>query len=81
MLKAIAAVIFAGLIFKWDKSFLKKETTSIKENMIHLVFSVIAISLTLLYLFDVPLPNPTEAVKWIYEPFAQPLRNLLEGYQ
>ncbi|WP_085994245.1 hypothetical protein [Oceanobacillus senegalensis] len=80
MVKAIFAVILAGLIFKWDRSQVKKDTTSMKDTMIHLVFSVIALSLTLLYLFDVSLPNPTEAVKWIYEPFAHPLRNLLESY-
>jgi len=80
MVKAIFTIILAGVIFKLDKFLIKSDTKSMKDKMIHLVFSVIAFSLTLLYIFDVSLPNPTEALKWIYEPLAKPLRNLLESY-
>lgn len=80
MIKAIMTIILAGLIYQLDQSSIKKNTTSMKDKMIHLVFSVIALSLFLLYIFDVSLPNPTEAVRWIYEPLAKPFRNLLESY-
>lgn len=79
MVKAIFTIFLAGLIFKLDKHLIKKDTTSMKDKMIHFVFSVIAFSLTLLYLFEVSLPNPVEALKWIYEPLAGPLRNLLQS--
>ncbi|KKE78215.1 hypothetical protein DTX80_11275 [Bacilli bacterium] len=80
MVKAIFIIILAGLIFKLDKYLIKKDSNSMKDKIFHLVFSVIAFSITLLYILDVPLLNPTEGWKWIYEPLATPLRKLLESY-
>ncbi|MFC3040732.1 hypothetical protein ACFOGI_10785 [Virgibacillus xinjiangensis] len=78
MLQAILLILTAGIFFRIDYKQLKKNTPLKRDGKLHIIFSLLAITFALLYNFEVPMPNPTEGIKFIYQPAAESLRSFLD---
>ncbi|WP_135556345.1 hypothetical protein [Paenibacillus cymbidii] len=70
----VAGVTLLGLI---DVPYLRK-MRSRKETWVYIVLMLSALTLNVLWILDVPLPNPVEYITAIYKPLSNWLYGLLK---
>ncbi|MBO9607251.1 MAG: hypothetical protein J7639_14920 [Paenibacillaceae bacterium] len=70
----VAGVALLGLL---DAPYLRK-TKSRKETWLYIVIMLSGLTMTVLWILDVPLPNPVEYITALYKPLSNWLYGLLK---
>ncbi|WP_138417263.1 hypothetical protein [Aquibacillus sediminis] len=77
MIKVIGVLVASAVVYKLDYPTVKKSKSN-RDKFVYWIFFLFVVGIMILYVLEVPFPNPTEWIKQVYKPVGEPYKQLVE---